>query len=538
MSVALQFLKDFGPVRIGVLAVASLIILVLLGFFFYNISRSEMLILYSDLELQDSNKIVQELENKGIPYQIINGGTAIKVPQNEVLKLRISMAHEGIPGKGSIIGYEIFDKEESLGSTSFLQNVKMLRALEGELTRTIESLEQVEKARLHLVIPKKELFSKEKQEPRASVVLKLRGVKAITKQEIDSISHLIASSVPELQIDNITIIDSKGKSLKLGNRDEASDSFTGVQNDERKAAYENKFKRVIEELLERTLGSGKVQAQVNLEMNFDRIVSNSEIYDPDGAVLRSQQTSEEKERTPTGGEDSSDVSVANNIPGGASSGGGESGAFATVSKIDDTKNYEISKTITNQIRDSGAIQKIHVAVMVDGIYTQDPENEKEIYTPRTQEELTKIENIVKVAVGYDEARKDQIQIINMQFAKEEIFAEEEDLQDWIKEQLPPFIQTIVVAVVIMGIFVTVIRPVALKAFEIKKLEALPENQYSIDLPSVENPLSEKATPEDPMIQIFKADSGANTSVIKINNLAEQSTSEVVGILKRWLNEDS
>ncbi|NDB83416.1 MAG: flagellar M-ring protein FliF, partial [Alphaproteobacteria bacterium] len=391
MPIALQFLKEMGTTKRMILGSATILVILLVALMMYNVSSNEMSVLYSDLELQDSNKIVQELESKGISFEIINNGTGIRVPQKDVLRLRMSMAQEGLPGRGSIIGYEIFDKEESLGSTSFLQNVKMLRALEGEITRTIESLDQVDKARLHLVIPRKELFSKEKQEPRASLAIKLKGGRTLNKQEVDSISHLIASSVPELNVENITVIDSKGRSLKLGNRDDEAGSFSGAQNDERKAAYENKFKRVIEELLEQTLGAGRVKAQVNLEMNFDRIVSNSEVYDPDGAVLRSAQTSEEKERTSSGGESSSDVSVANNLPGGSSgSSESESGAATVISKVDDTKNYEISKTITNQIRDSGAIQKIHVAVMIDGTYILDEKTGKDTYQPRTQDELEKI----------------------------------------------------------------------------------------------------------------------------------------------------
>ncbi|MDX1924250.1 MAG: flagellar basal-body MS-ring/collar protein FliF [Rickettsiaceae bacterium] len=536
MSVILQFLKELGPVKLAIAGFGSLLFLILFGFFLYRVSSSEMVVLFSDLELQDSNKIVQELESKGIAYEIVAGGTTIKAPKSEVLRLRIAMAQEGIPGKGSIIGYEIFDKEESLGSTSFLQNVKMLRALEGELTRTIESLDQVEKARVHLVIPRKEIFSKERQEPRASVVLRLKGGKVMSKPEIDSISHLVASSVPELEVDNITIIDSKGKSLKLGNKDENNGSYNGSQNDERRALLETKFKRTIEELLERTLGSGKVKAQVNLEMNFDRIVSNSEVYDPEGAVLRSQQTSEEKEKTPTGGEDSSDVSVANNIPGGAQ-GSSEGGNFATMSKIDDTKNYEISKTITSQIRDSGAIQKLHVAVMVDGTYVPDPKGEKDIYVPRTKDELDKIENIVKVAVGYNETRKDQVQVINMQFAREDTELEDENIKNWLKEQLPSMIQTIVVSVVIMGIFITVVRPIALKAFDIKKADTQLATDIGVNISGDVNAVEPGSATEDVILQISKNNMSSNSTIVRINDIAEQSSQETVGVLKRWLSEE-
>jgi flagellar M-ring protein FliF len=509
--------------------------LLFFSLFVYKVSNKDMAVLYSDLDLQDSNKVVQELDTRNVPYELSAGGTVIKVPSDQVLKIRVAMAKEGLPGKGSIVGYEIFDKEESLGSTSFLQNVKMLRALEGELIRTIENLEPVEKARVHLVVPRKELFSKERQEPRASVVLKLKGTKILQKQEIDSISHLVASSVPELDVDNITIIDSKGKSLKLSHKDGETGGYASLQNDERKMNLEIKFKRTIEDLLERTLGNGKVIAQVNLDMNFDKIVSNSEIFDPDGSVLRSEQTSEDKEKTPTGSEDTLDVSVANNIPGAGFSQDINSG-YATSSKTDDTKNYEISKTVTSQIRDSGIIQKLSVAVLVDGIYEKDETGEKEVYQPRSEEELKKIENIVKVAVGFDPKRNDQLEVINMPFARDLAELDSDVVDDWLKEELPGILQTIVIGAVIFLIFIAVIRPIAMRAFDVRKAD-FPIN------PTIKDQLgiSQKSGPDDEvMINISRTSLQPTTpmAVEKINDSVEQHPQETLMLIRRWLNEEN
>jgi flagellar M-ring protein FliF len=535
MSVVIQFFKELGPVRLAIAGFAALFFVLFFSMFVYKVSNSEMLILYSDLELQDSNKIVQELESRNVPYELSGGGTVVKVPSEQVLKLRVSMAKEGIPGKGSIVGYEIFDKEESLGSTSFLQNVKMLRALEGELVRTIENLEPVEKARVHLVVPRKELFSKERQEPRASVVLKIRGAKTLHKQEIDSISHLVASSVPELDVDNITIIDSKGKSLKLSHKEGESGTYASSQNDERKLALENKLKHTVEDLLEKTLGNGKVIAQVTLEMNFDRIVSNSEVYDPDGAVLRSEQSTEEKEKTPTGSDDSLDVSVANNLPGGGAFDPENSGAFATVSRTDDTKNYEISKTVTSQIRDAGAVQKLSVAVLVDGTYVKGENEEKEVYQPRSEEELKKIENIVKVAVGFSPNRNDQLEVINMPFAKDMAELDEEGVDDWLREELPGILQTIVVAAVTLLIFIVVIRPIAMRAFDIRKTD------FEIN-PTLKDQLGlspKTGSEDDVMINISKSPTPTTpVTVSKINDSVEQHPQETLMLMRRWLNEEN
>lgn len=536
MSVVIQFFKDLSPVKLAMAVASVFLFLIFFAFFVYKFSFKSMVLLYSDLDLSDSNRIVQELENQRVSYELISGGTGIKVPEDQVLRLRVSMAQEGLPGKGSLVGYEIFDKEESLGSTSFLQNVKMLRALEGELIRTIESLDAVLKARVHLVIPKKELFSKERQDPRASVVLKMKGNRKLSKQQVDSVSNLVASSVPELELSNITIIDTNGKSLKLALQEDDM-GYSAASNDERKIAAESKLKRTIEDLLERTLGHGKVIAQVNLDMNFDREVTNSEIFDPDSAVVRSEQNIEERERSPAGGEDGMDASVANNIPGGGLE-DGASGNFSTIERIDDTHNYEISKTVTSKIKDSGAIEKLSVAVLVDGVYKKD-ENGVNQYQSREESELEKIENIVKVAVGYNEDREDQVKVINMPFVNDVSEMDEEDLSDWFREELPNIVQTIVIAAVTLLVFVVVIRPIAMRAFDMRNSESDLEQELQGNLTKTQKDAAEEEA-QDVMLNISKSMPKPATSnnTKKINDSAEQYPQETLMLLRKWLNEDS
>ncbi|MES2214662.1 MAG: flagellar basal-body MS-ring/collar protein FliF, partial [Pseudomonadota bacterium] len=311
----MQFLKELGAVRMAAIGATIVAFLLIVAIYIYKVSSSHMTYLYTDLDMADSSKIVQELDIKKIPYELVADGSAIKVPEDQVLRIRMNMASSGLPNKGNIVGYEIFNNEESLGSTTFQQNIKMVRALEGEISRTIGSFERIERARVHLVLPQKEVFSKDKQEPKASVILKMKGNKSLGKGEIGAIGHLVSSAVPGLDVKNITIVDTKGKSLMLGSQDE--DSLGGYGGgssaEDYRVAYEYRMKKVIESLLEQSLGEGKVKAQVSVEMNFDRTVINSETYDPDGSVVRSVQSVEEKERNPLGN-DGGDVSVANNIP--------------------------------------------------------------------------------------------------------------------------------------------------------------------------------------------------------------------------------
>ena len=284
---------------------------------------------------------------------------------------------------------------------------------------------------MHLVLPQKEIFSKERLEPRASIILKLKNNKTLSKSEIEAIGHLVVTSVPGLDIKNITIVDTKGKSLKLGTKEEEG-NFGNGQNEEYHVAYENRMKKTIEDLLEQTLGAGKVKAQVNVEMNFDCIVTNSEIYDPDSAVIRSTQAIDKKERTPVGGGDNLDVSVANNIPPIGGNIDDQDARFATIEKSDQTTNYEISKTIKSHISETGIIKNLSIGVLVDGNYKLNSVTGENDYTPRSKEELDKIANLVKVAVGFNEDRNDKIEVINMPFASEAITFEEED-SSWLKE---------------------------------------------------------------------------------------------------------
>ena len=534
LSVITQFFKDISPVKLALIGLMSLIFVILFIVYLTKISNSDMGVLYSDLDIEDSNKVVQELENKKVPFQLFSNGTVIKVPRDQVTKVRVSLAQAGIPAKGSVVGFEIFDKEDSISTTNFSQNIKMMRALEGEISRTISGFEQVEKARVHLVMPQREVFSKERLEPRASIILKFKKGKLLNKAEIDALSHLVVTAVPGLDIKNVTIIDNKGKPLKLGSN-EGEDDLNNDKKEEYRIAYENRISKVIEDLLEQSLGVGKVKAQVTADMNFDRTITNYETYDPDSAVVRSTQALDERERTPMGGEDNLDASVANNLPGVAD-GDIQNKLFATVEKSDQTTNYEISKTIKNHISEIGTIKKLSIGILVDGTYKLNSETNNKEYIPRSKEELDKIANLVKVAVGFSEERNDQIEVVNMQFSSDfSLLPESEDNISWFREELPNLFQTLVFAIVVVLILITVIRPIALKAFEIKKGGDF--FQANIGTIGGEGPLTEEPKESGTASDLEKV-MKAETSVQKINDLVSTHPQETISILRKWLNEGS
>ncbi|PCJ23923.1 MAG: flagellar M-ring protein FliF [Rickettsiales bacterium] len=543
MQVLIQFLKEMSPAKLAAIAVTILASIIMFILFLSKVGEDEFAVLYTDLDLQDSAKIAEDLDTRKIIYKAMFDGSTIKVHKSEVASTRLALAQSGLPNAGSIVGYEIFDKEDSIGATNFSQNVKLIRALEGELSRTITSFDQVSRARVHLVMPQREIFSKERLEPKASVVLKFRGGRRLSKSGIDAISHLVVTSVPGLEMKNITIVDTKGKPLKIGSSEENMD-FASSKNEEMRIGSENRLRGMIEELLSHSFGSGKVKAQVSLEMNFDRVVTNSEIYDPEGAVIRSVQSVDEREKTPVSSGGGGDVSVANNIPGGDSGGGGAGGNFATTEKSDQTTNYEISKTIKNHISESGVVTKMSIGILVDGNYTTDPETQEVSYSDRSKEDLDKIVSLVKVATGFDDDRGDKIEVINIRFSSNlEPF--DDDEVDWVMEHLPNLFQVLIFAILVFLVLITVIKPVALKAFEVKNNQADMDSDIidaaggipgeggvsggvvavSADGTPVEGAASETPVP----VKI--------SPVTKINELADSNPEDLVSVLRKWLNED-
>ncbi|MDF2966014.1 MAG: fliF [Rickettsiaceae bacterium] len=415
-----------------------------------------------------------------------------------------------------------------------------LRALEGELSRTISSIENIDKARVHLVVPKKELFSRERQEPRASIVIKMRGQDKLSKHEVSAIAHIIATAVPELDVKHISIVDTKGRPLKLGNKDETDVGEIATQGHEYKVAYENRLKNIIEDLIEQSAGVGKVKAYVTAEMNFDRIVTNSEIYDPEGSVVRSVQSTQERENN-SQNEGNVDISVANNLPDAKAEGAAKNST--NIEKIDETTNYEISKTVKNFISETGTVKRLSIAVLVDGNYKTDQATKEVSYIPRTKEEIEKYTNLVKSAVGFKSDR-DNIEVSNMQFISDLDSLKPEESMDWLKEELPNMIQTLVVAVVAVLVLILIVKPLANKAFEVNKLDiesSMKRDHLSIITDSVENRDKESAIDslKEAMIDIDSVERdfiAGNANVKAINDIVKKHPHETLSLLRRWLNE--
>ncbi|BBF93583.1 flagellar M-ring protein [Blastochloris tepida] len=510
------------------------------GFVIVRFSQPPMATLYNDLALQDSAAIVKDLERAGVAYELRGDGSTILVPKADVARLRMKMAEAGLPRGGSV-GYEIFDKSDSLGTTSFVQNINQLRALEGELARTISAIERIQQARVHLVIPERALFSRDKQDPSASIALRVQG--ELDPGQIRAIRHLVASAVQGLKPERVSIVDEAGRLLADGAGD---DTMTDLASDERTAAYERRIKKQIDEIVSSVVGHGRARVQVNAEFDFNRITQTSDSYDPESRVVRSTQTREE---TQVSSEGNGQVSVANEVPNPAAQGGAPQVRDQS-KKSEETVNYEISRTTRTEVVEGGRIKRVSVAVVVDGAYSRDGAGNV-TYTPRTNEELDRITALVRSAIGFDQKRGDQVEVVNLRFAEGPPPGLPAD-EGWLsqlkfgKEDIMQAAETGVFVFLTLIVLLMVVRPMVrriLAGDEDKAAAALPALEAAGQLPESESPpLSPKELEESETarrIAYAKIQGQLHAqSIAKVGELVDQNPQETVGIIRQWMQQDA
>ena len=407
------FVRSLGAARMAAMAAVTLTLVGFFSFLMIRMTTPQMVPLFTDLSLDDSASIIKDLDRQAVTYQLKNDGAIILVPNDKVAQLRMKLAESGLP-KGGGVGYEIFDKSDALGSTTFVQNINHLRALEGELARTIRGLDRVQAARVHLVLPDRPLFSRDKIDPSASIVLKVRG--SLEPQEVRAIRHLVATAVSGLKPERVSVIDETGKLLADGAA--PADPLEAAGADERKAAYEKRLRDQVETIVSSIVGPGHARVEITADFDLNRITQTSDKFDPDSRVVRSSQTREETSATSDG--KSAPVSVGNELPGSAS--GKPAGPAAPAAPADQNRkteeivNYEISRTTKTEVTEAGRVNRISAAVLVDGNYTK---NDKGVvtYQPRAKEEIDRIAALVKSAIGFDPKRGDQVEVVNLRFAE-------------------------------------------------------------------------------------------------------------------------
>ena len=405
------------------MAVSALVVALVLGIILaiWFAHDRDYATLYSDLDEQQAGKITEELKNREIPFQLTGGGTTIMVPADQVYELRLNMASSGITG-GTNVGYELIDQNKFFGMPEDVIEVTKKRMLEGELARSVASMNEVAAARVHLATPKKTLFVEDQRPPSASVIVQLERGIALTSYQIKGIVNLVSGAVSGLDPENVTVIDQRGKVL---NR-QSPDSIAGGTTFEYQRTIERELETKATEVLERIVGSGRAVVRVRAKIDFSREERTEELYDPEAQVVRSEESLNEVRQN--GG---------NRVGGAAGAQPNDPNVAQGVVRVGDASNsnrekvrtnYEINK-VTKRIRGpSAVVKRLSVAVIVDGAYKTpanaekeniDPENPPLEYVPRSIEEMETFKKLVAKAVEFDDTRGDQLEVANVQFSDED-----------------------------------------------------------------------------------------------------------------------
>jgi flagellar M-ring protein FliF len=535
----LETLKRLGPQKLLALGAVTLALMAFFAFIIMRVTAPAMTTLFTDMTVQDSAAVMKELEQRGVKFETRYEGATLMVPKDQALRLRMDLAAKGMP-QGGGIGYEIFDKTDSLSATSFVQNVNQLRALEGELARTIRALERVQNARVHLALPEKQLFQREKKEARASIVLKVRG--ELDPGQVRAIRHLVASAVEGLKPDRISIVDEAGRLLADGAGD--SNDLTAMAT-EKQQGFENRLRRQVEEIVASVVGKGRTRVQVAAEMDFNRIQQTQESFDPESRVVRSTQTRNENNLSNDARE--GQVTVNNELPG-ANAQNGQNSAREASQKNEETVNYEISKTVRTEVIEGGRVKRLSVAVLVDGNYARTGKDVE--YQPRPQEDLDRITALVRSSIGFDQRRGDLIEVVNLRFAeapevqeiREQTFVEK--LFSFSKDDTFRVIELLILAAVSAFVFLFVIRPLmsTIKGPEKAQQTVLVQaaNGQMIAVPAPPPPVNpaenEPPTATEQMIEMSQISGAIQArSIEKVGEVASKAPQETVAILRQWVH---
>ncbi len=484
-------------------------------------NRTDYKPLFTNLTSEDAGEIVKKLKEAKTPYQITSDGKGVLVPSDKVYELRLTLASEGIP-QGGGVGFEIFDRK-NFGMTEFVQKLNYQRALQGELSRTISQLNGVEQARVHLVIPEKSLFKDNEKPATASIILKMKSSRSLRESEVQGVVHLVSASIEGMAPEHVTVLDSRGIILsKVGNSDPTSRVTSAMQETQR--SYEKNVEERIQSLLDRIVGGGKSVARVTATFDFKQVERIEEKFDPESIAVRSEQRTEEKGASTTGstGVPGVQTNLGKTTGGGAGSSGGGS-------KNDETLNYEVSRSSAKIIEPVGALSKISIAVLVDGKYeapaaVKEGQIAKAKYTPRSPDELQKIEALVKSAVGFNPDRGDQLNVQNIPFQETGEVGTAEVAKWWTNPFFISLAKNLMIGIGFLVLILFVVRPliVSLRAGKKPVLESFEA------LSGVEDQLT---TAERALL---------NAQMAEQKDLIEQAKKDpyqVAQILQNWVSED-
>ncbi|MEI4485512.1 flagellar basal-body MS-ring/collar protein FliF [Frigidibacter sp. MR17.14] len=466
MNQLLRNLRALGRGRLIALGAVGLGVVFTALFGLSTVMTPEYRALYTGLSATDASRMVTTLEQAGFTVRVSEDGSVVSVPEGDLPRARMAVAETGLPDQG-MPGWELFDQTSGLGMNSFLQNVNRLRAMEGELARSIQTLDGVESARVHLVLPEREAFSRDLPEPSASVVIRTARGADMTRRQALAIRNLVASAVPGLSGRRVTVLSATGETILA--EDGADGSEAGMES--KRAQLEDRMARNIEQILTARVGAGNARVQVSVELNPQREVLVAQTYDPDQQVVRSTTTQEDQSQ---GQEANGAVGVQGNLPPALQPQNAQPTNSNSRARNEETTNYEIGSTRRETVTEAGGIKRITVAVLVNGIFEVQTSGDSQ-YQERSPEELQRLGELVRSAVGFDEARGDRVSVDSLRFMDYSMGLGEPErltLGQQLLAALPSalrwfFALTIVAAVLFFGV-----RP-ALKRINAEDAPALP-----------------------------------------------------------------
>ncbi len=553
MSGIVEQFSKFGAARLAAMLAVTLGLVGFFGFVMLKMSQPAMSVLFSDLSQQDVSAILKDLDTRGVKYELRSDGQTVLVAKADVPRLRLDLASKGIPAGGGV-GYEIFDKGDAFSSTSFVQNINHLRALEGELSRTIRSISRVQAARVHLVIPEKRLFERDREPPRASIALKLAG--ELDTAQVRAVRHLVASAVDGLKPERVSIVDERGRLLADGAQ--TDNGIAGLGIEERQVGIEKRLKLQIEDIVASIVGHGRARVQVSAALDSNRIESRSETFDPESRVVRSSQNRTEASTT---SENGGPVTVGNELPGAQTGTGGTTAPKDASSKNEEVVNYEISRTTRTEVLEGGRVKKLSVAVLVDGTYTRSPNGDVS-YQPRSNEDLERIGQLVRSAVGFDDGRGDKIEVVNLRFAEAPPAVTDlveqslmQQLLSFTKEDLVRFAELGVISLLTLIVLMVVVRPLLKQILAPdpgggRQLPGFMRTMVTTDAGTGDPAAAPRAlaqvsdglpidvdAPSERMLAVAQIKGQLKAqSVEKIGQMVSQNPADSVAVLRTWIHE--
>lgn len=535
MNELAKLVRSFGVARLAAIIGVTAGVALALALIMARIGAPSMNVLYADLTYGEAQPVIDRLEQDGVEHKLRDSGgrVTILVPRADVSNLRLDLAADGLAFGGGV-GYEIFDDNQTLGATSFQQNINRLRALEGELARTLSSINGVRSARVHLALPERELFSRDRQTASASIVVDAPG--GLEPRAVRAIVNMAASAVPALDPSRVTVLDSRGQLLASGA--DGEDAMAASIED-KKAAAEARIRRAVEDMVGRIVGPENVRVEVAADMDFSRITESAEIIDPDSQTVLSSTTIEETSNSVDPNR-AQGVSVSNALPGAEALDQNASASTSSTQRTEETTNYEITKTMRNAVREEGlVIKRLSVAVALNGA-TQSTADGAVGYAPRNEEELARIDTLVKSAIGYNEARGDQVSVIDIRFSPlpDAVAAPAPAAEPFMsRDDLMRLAEIAALGLIALALAFFVLRPMLAPGKGGDQLPA-PGPRETAETGAPALPQRPESALEH-RIDLSQVEGRVKASSInKVSEIVKAHTDESAGILRSWMREAS